>query len=96
LLHEPDHHRKEVPFVLMPKLLPSYRKGWTRQPTGDNVHTLEWTAIEGRQVLFNNIPVGTVQAKSGASVFVDLDESSMVYSSLFQPKSLTTRPGAKL
>ena len=90
LIHQPDHRRKKIPFVLGSKLLSGNRKRRARQPPRDDIYILKSRSIERIEILLNHVPLGAVQPQRRAGVLTQLHQSSVLNSRLLISECLPT------
>ena len=95
-VNQTNRGREEIALVLNAELLAGYGKGWTGQSAGQQIDlAAELAAIVGGKITFLDQPAA-VEPQGLAAIPVYFDAGGMVETCLFEPESLTTRPGAYL
>ena len=73
LVNQTDSSRKQVPFILLPKLLSGDRKRGARQTARQQIDASEPGTIEGVQVALHYIPMRSIESEGRAGMLINLN-----------------------
>ena len=68
LMNNPQCSGKQVALVLTAELLAGLGERWARQSSRDNVYARKFGGIKAIEILITNIPIGSIEAQSFASM----------------------------
>lgn len=74
---ESHSFRKEIPLIIAPKLLSSFREGWAGQSSSQQINPFVGYAAELSQASLNHVPFRAVESQGCAARAVDLQSSFM-------------------
>jgi len=84
---------KHISGIIQASGFPAHGKGLARRAAGDQFHRMQRSKIHIADILFNDIPKGSIGSKRCAGVFVVLIEPYGIEARLFKAQCHSTGSG---